>query len=351
MGRVTRAWCGALLLVAAAATGEDRLAVLEFFGRPAGQFCQEAAPAVIQLQGEMEGRALLLEYDYDDFRSGRVDRWWDAYPGGGTVYLPLVMVGSGFRISMGPVDHYFTYRSMLEAELMRPPAAEVEAYSRRMGQVVRVYVRVENTGGATIRPEDDASVWVVLWEDARRGLTDTWVQATAVGSLTAPLEPGAEVTMTLDVTPISAVDWGLVRSLALVEHRPEGGTYDMLQAAVTVPATLGVTPDELTLTASNPSAEVRLEGPHVLTWSVAVGVPWLEVRPTAGSLPATVTVNLLADAVPPGPQEGLLTFDARGDGMSWAASVTVSAEGPADPYAPRRVRGRFGSPGGEVVRP
>lgn len=351
MDRLTRAWCGALLLVAAAAAAEDRLAVLEFFGRPAGQYCQNAAPAMIALQGEMEGRAVLLEYDYDVFRSGRVDRWWDAYPGGGTVYLPLVMVGSGDRWSMGPVDYYSVYRSMVEAELMRPPAAEVEAYSRRMGQVMRVYVRVENTGGEAIRPEDDAAVWVVLWEDARRGLTDTWVQGTAVHSLTSPLEPGSEVTMTVDVTPVSAVDWGLVRSLALVEHRPVGGTYDMLQAAVTVPAAFGVTPDELTLTASNPTAEVRLEGPHVLTWSTSVTVPWLEVRPSAGRLPASVTVNLLADAVPPGPQEGLLTFDASGDGMSWAASVTVNAEGPADPYAPRRVRGRFGSPGGEVERP
>jgi hypothetical protein len=96
---------------------------------------------------------------------------------------------------------------------------------------------------------------------------------------------------------------------------------------------------------------VLLEGPHVLTWFATVDVPWLEVRPSAGSLPASVTVNLVADAVPPGPQATLLTFDASGDGMSWAASVVVSAEGPPDPYAPRRVRGRFGSPGGELRRP
>lgn len=351
MGRLTRAWCGALLLVTAAAAAEDRLAVLEFFGRPHGQYCQDAAPAMIALQGEMEGRALLLEYDYDVFRTGRVDRWWDAFPGGGTVYLPLVMVGSGYRWSMGPVDYYSVYRSMLEAELMRLPAAEVVAYSRRMGQVMRVYVRVENRSGSTLRPEDDASVWVLLWEDARRGLTDAWVQATAVHPLTSPLEPGAEVTFTVDVTPASAVDWGLVRSLALVDHRSEGEKYDMLQAAVSVPAALEVTPGEVTLSASNPTAEVLLEGPHVLTWGTTVTVPWLEVRPSAGHLPASVTVNLVADAVPPGQQTTLLTFDASGDGMSWAASVTVSAEGPADPYAPRRVRGRFGSPGGEVRRP
>ena len=351
MGRLTRAWCGVVLLAAVVAGAEDRLAVLEFFGRPHGQFCQEAAPAMIALQGEMEGRAILLEYDFDVFRTGRVDRWWDAYPGGGTVYLPLVMVGSGYRWSTGPVDYYSVYRSMVEAELMRLPAVHVEAYSRRMGQVMRVYVRVENRGGTTLRPEDAAAVWVLLWEDARRGLTDTWVQATEVRPLSSPLEPGAAVTMTVDASPVTTVDWGLVRSLALVEHRPEGGRYDMLQAAVSLPAALEVTPGELALSAANPTAEVLLEGPHVLTWFATVDVPWLEVRPSAGSLPASVTVNLVADAVPPGPQATLLTFDASGDGMSWAASVTVSAEGPADPYAPRRVRGRFGSPGGEVGRP
>jgi hypothetical protein len=220
-----------------------------------------------------------------------------------------------------------------------------------MGQAMRVYVQVENRSGSTLRPEDDAAVWVLLWEDERRGLTDTWVRATAVQPLTSPLEPGAEVTFTVDVTPAAAVDWGLVRTLALVEHRSEGEKYDMLQAAVSVPAAFEVTPGELTLSVANPTAEVLLEGPHVLTWSTTVTVPWLEVRPSTGRLPASVTVNLVADAVPPGPQETLLTFDASGDGMSWAASVVVSTEGPADPYAPRRVRGRFGAPGGEVRRP
>lgn len=91
---------GALLLalLAGVAGAEERLGVFEFFVRGGGAYCQAAAPGVRKLQTEMEGRAVLLEYAYDTFNQGRVDRWWAAYKGSPSVYLPLVMVGSGLQV-------------------------------------------------------------------------------------------------------------------------------------------------------------------------------------------------------------------------------------------------------------
>jgi hypothetical protein len=54
---------------------------------------------------------------------GRVDRWWAAYTGSSSVYLPLVMVGSGYEVIQGSVAYEREYRRMLNDELARAPGA------------------------------------------------------------------------------------------------------------------------------------------------------------------------------------------------------------------------------------
>jgi len=320
-------WAFTLLLLPAFATAEDRLAVLEFFGRPSGAYCQAAAPAMLTLQGEMEGRALLLEYDYDQFRSGRVDRWWAAHSGGGSVALPIVMVGSGYQISSAPTSYLATYRAMLGAELARPPAAALQAWARPLGNALRVYVRAENRSAAPLSPADSAAFWVLVWEDGRIGLTDTWVRATTSKPLAATLDPGGTTTTIVDVPAFTAVDRTRIRSLVLLEHRPDAGTYDMLQAAVSSTAALVVTPGQVSLGATQPAVEVSLAGPHVLTWTATCDVPWLQITPTSGSLPARATVSLVGGQPPVGAPTGHVRFDATGDGMSFTAESTVATEG------------------------
>jgi len=119
MGKSVRIALAGLLL-AAAGVAEERLAVLEFFGRTTGQYCRDAGPAMIALQQSMAGRAVLLEYHFDYFPTGRVDRFWAAKSS--AMYLPLVMVGSGYRTSDGPADYQSDYQAMLDAELARAPA-------------------------------------------------------------------------------------------------------------------------------------------------------------------------------------------------------------------------------------
>jgi hypothetical protein len=327
------------------APAEDRLAVLEFFGRPGGAYCQAAAPAMIALQAEMAGRALLLEYDYDQFPSGRVGRWWAAYPGGpGSVYLPVVMVGSGFEIASGPVDYLERYRDMLEAELARPAEAAAAAYWRRVGSALRVYVRVENRGDVAVLPEQDPSIWVLVWLEGRVGLSDTWVLAAVQHPLSAPLEPGAATTATVDTAPLGGVDWDLVRSLALLEQRPDGLTrYDMLQASLSLPAALQASPGEVALGPAQPTAAFELAGPHVLDWTATSDRPWLEVNPAVGGLPATVVVALRRGAAPPGPDVARVTFTASGDGLSSTATVTVTVN-QLPGRATRRIQDRLASP-------
>ena len=67
-------------LTTAAVGAEDRLAVLEFFGRTGCSNCQAAGAVISDLQDEYQGRALLLEYDVDYFRYGRQQRYLVADP-------------------------------------------------------------------------------------------------------------------------------------------------------------------------------------------------------------------------------------------------------------------------------
>jgi hypothetical protein len=333
MGRSLRHAAFLVLLGAVGVSAQERLAVLEFFGRPAGQFCSEAGPAMLALQAEMAGRAVLLEYDYDRFWSGRVDRFWAARPS--AMYLPLVMVGSGYRTSTGQVNYVRDYRAMLEAELARTPEATVSAYWRRSGDAARVYVRVTNLRGSALTTAEDTAIWVIAWENGRIGVSDTWVRGTVLKPLTETLAPGATLAATVDTPSLAATHWESISTLALLERRPGGtGVYDMLQAAVAAPAGLSVSPTALAPTIAEPAAEVALAGPYVLTWTAATDVPWLAVSPTAGALPGTATVSLVPSALPAGGGTGQVHFEAVGDGMSVSATVSVAA--PVRVRPPRR---------------
>ncbi len=310
---------------AAAAAAQQRLAVLEFFGRPTGGYCSAAGPTMIRLQSEMEEAAVLLEYDYDQFPSGRLDRFLAARPR--PPYLPLVMVGSGFKISDGLVDFEPEYRAMIEAELARPAEADVSAYWRRVGDRMRVYVRAVNRRDEALTPSEEAAIWVLVWEEGTTlGVSRTWVRATGGVSLSDPLDPGAAATMVVNSPQLTGVNWARLSALAMVERRPGGsGGYDMLQATLAAPPGLDVSPGELVLSRARPTVEVSLAGPHVLSWSATWDVPWLDVTPSGGTVPAAPTIALSSDEWPPQPATGTVRFDAQGDGMTFSATVAVTA--------------------------
>ncbi len=332
MDRTLR-WLLVLLLAGGGARADERLGLFEFFARGSGAYCYAAGPIVTALQEELAGRAVLLEYDYDAFSTGRVDRWWAGFSGPAPVYLPLVMVGSGLSVCQGPVDYGSRYREMLEAELARPPGAVVRAWSLRVGDGLRVWVRATNLTEAEITPAQAASLWVIAWEDSTFGLTRTWVRGTASKMLGEPLPPGGTVTTTVDVPTLAGADWQHLHALVLLEHRPAGGVrYDLLQAALAPAPGLSVSPSSLVLSATRPTAELLVDGPHVLTCSARADVPWLHVEPAIRTVPGKVTVGLVGS--PPAGAAGTVRLDAAGEGLAFSASVAVAVEGPApEPWA------------------
>jgi hypothetical protein len=283
--------CVVTALAATFVAGAERLAVMEFFGRRTCGNCQAASTTLRYLQQEYGNTAVILEYDFDWAYAigGRIDRYLAAEPL--AYYLPLVMVGSGYRTSWGPVNGQVVYPAMLNAELERAPQAAVRAYWRRVGNAVRCYARVTNLADVALTPAESAAVWVIVWQNGRIGLTYTWVLATTRAALPASLAPGATTDLVIDTEAIGGADWAQVSCLALVERQPGGsGKYDALQAAVATEAGLAVTPGVLSLGRDRPQAEVALEGPAALSWTASSDADWVTVSPVGGGAPATVSI-------------------------------------------------------------
>jgi hypothetical protein len=327
-----------LLCNPVAASAAERLAVLEFFGRPTGGFCSAAGPAMTALQDELVGQAVLLEYDYDVFDGSSIlARFWAT--GSQAGYLPLVIVGSGYRVTSGPTQSYYdTYSGMIADELMRPPRATIEAWWRRSGGIVYGYVTLDNTSSSTLRVDESARVWIIVYEEAQLGVSNTWVRAAEAESLTSDVEPGGTVDLEIEAAAFAVANWDRAVVLVLAEDRPGGSPhrFDMAQAAIARPAALEVTPDRLVVSPTAPTRELVVDGPHVLDWSASVNADWLEVDPASGSVPERITVGYRPGLRPPGETTATVTFDAAGDGMSFTTTVEVVAVG-----ATRRPSGRL----------
>jgi hypothetical protein len=309
-------------VVAGSAFADDRLAVFEMFGRKVCGNCNAAGEVVTVLQEELRGQAVLLEYDYDLFPYGRLDRFWAT--GVSAYYLPLMMVGSGYRTSSGVVDFDAVYRGMIDDELARAPRAAVTAYWRRAGNSMRAYVDVRNLGPTDLEVRRDAGIWLIAYENADIGNTGTWVQSTSVWYLPYDLEPGEQLTTVIDTPSVFGVDWARVAGLVMVDDQlPGSDAYDMVQAAEALPAGLSVSPDRLLLSAAGSSASIDLAGPHVLSWSASSDVPWLDLAPDSGSVPASMTLSLRPELRPPTATAGTVTFVATGDDMSFSTTVSV----------------------------
>ena len=322
---------------AALAGAAERFVVLEFFGRPQGAYCSAAGPAMRTLQDELAGGAELLEYDYDGFPYGRVERFWAS--GAQASFLPLVMVGSGYRTSSGHVDYYSEYSGIITADRLRQPEAEVTAFWRRVGSSVRSYVTVRNTRVSRLRVDEQAGVWAVVFERARIGVSDTWVRSTTRHALAADLRSDESVDLVIDASAASVADWSRAAVVVMVEDRPGGGRFDMLQAALAEPAALALDPEEAALSPASRTVNVAIAGPHVLTWTAAADVPWLEVSPSTGDVPGTVTVSYRPELRPAGELTGAVVVDASADGMAFSERLEVELSGQLRHGGGRRVPG------------
>ena len=119
--------------------------------------------------------------------------------------------------------------------------------------------------------------------------------------------------------------------LVLADYQPAGtGAYDMLQAAVALPAAFDATPDTYSFLVdaaapADQSFPVQFNGPDWLTWSATTDVPWLDVTPASGSVAAPPTVSVKAGMLGAGWQEGHVNFTTTGGGPVLSDQILVRA--------------------------
>ena len=191
---------------------------------------------VDQLAEEYAGSPVyFLEYPADNAPSNRYGRWWAAYGGSSSVYLPLIMVDSGNQISNGPVDFYNVYKSMVETALVRPAKAAITAYVLRCGNKIRFFVRLTNHSGTPLSYSlNNATIHAAVWESAQVARTGRYVRASVSTSITSSLADGSSAEFILDTPELTGVDWDKLHTVVLADYRPEGltGAFDTLGAAL-----------------------------------------------------------------------------------------------------------------------
>ena len=283
---------------------------------------------------DAETPVVFLEQNVDSPMGNRIGRWLAAYNSTAPAYLPLVMVDSGHRISSGSQNDFkATYRGLVEAELVRPPQGEIEAYTRGVGSRMRIYARLRNTAGNTLSGSgNDAALHALVWEDRHVGVTNRIVRAAPWVAISPQVAPEGEFTATLETSDLSGVNWNALHTVVVADYLPgPGPAYDMLQAALAEPATLEADPQTITvaLEANTPedrAVPVRLRGPYVLSWTAVADVPWITVTPDGGPISAQPSMSVAPAMLLPGWQQGVVTFSAASeDGMSFAQTVAVRA--------------------------
>lgn len=321
-------------------TTQPRLTVFEGFYNKGCTVCQSAGTAVDQLATQYASQPVVfLEDDLALAKGDRMSRY--AAVGTG-YYYPFMMVNSthgGQSWTEGPhTDFLAKYKSMVDAEMVRPALVEMYVYQRRIGDTVRIYAEVVNTTPVTLSPSAFPA-WVhgIVWEEAKVLDTNRFVRY-ALATPVPGLAPGARGGFTLDSGTLTGVNWDKLHALALTDYHPGGVTgsnYDMMQAAHALPAAFSPSATGLgfTFPGSTPTAEVRFAGPYVLQWTATSNQPWLTVSPTGGPLatPAQITVNPARLVY--GEQEGTVTVTATSpDGMSFSAQIHVNANQTQPPH-------------------
>jgi hypothetical protein len=183
-------------------------------------------------------RAYFLEHDVDK-QGPRRSMWWTARGGASSATTPLIMVDSGFQITEGShADFRRKYKGMIDAALARAAQAEVHAYYERDGTAVRATVEVTNRSGETIGYDNNARVWMLVFEDKEVIHMKRFVRAEASVSIEDDLADGATGSYQVTIERVTGVNWDKTHVLVLVDYRPRAnGPYSLLQAQE---ATFGV---------------------------------------------------------------------------------------------------------------
>jgi hypothetical protein len=206
---------------------------------------------------------------------------------------------------------------MVDTALARPAQTQIQAYWWRTENKVGFYVQVTNLSNVTLSlTTNSATVHAIVYEDAHVQLTNRFVRA-AISTGISNLAPNATATFTLETSDLSDVNWDNLHYIVLVDYRPSGsvGAYDMLQAAVALPAIapFAVRPDTLTFMVdptdtSSISLPVNFQGVDFVNWKAIPSASWLIVSPSTGSITTPAMISVKINNLSTGWQQGNVTY-------------------------------------------
>lgn len=261
---------------------------------------------------------------------------YDAARGSGTNLYPMVIADSGHQYAdraKSGTDYYEYYQGMVDAELLRPPGAEVAAqYTIDSGRYT-VKVNVKNLSGTTLSSSNSATVGLIVYEDAIIGVTSRYAQAVVQQSISTPLANNETREFTLQTADLTGFIFDYLHVIAFVDYRPGGsGAYDMLQAAVaTSGEPLVISPESMLFmidnaSPANQSIPLSISGGEAgLTWEVASKPAWITVTPATGDTGDPVQVTALASSLAPGTVEGTVTLRFHASTGSEDRTIAVKA--------------------------
>jgi hypothetical protein len=207
-------------------------------------------------------------------------------------------------------------------------------------------VQATNLSDGVLGEANGASVHAMVYQDTAGRATHRFVRA-AVAQGIASLLVQETATFVLQTADLTDVGWDQLHCVVAVDCRPGGasGAYDMLQAALALPASesLRVRPETLMFEVRSgdtvgPTASVWVEAVAPLPWSVTSSTTWLSATPSSGTTSEQVTVAVRKDALVSGLQDGVLTFTS-GDGRhSRELNVHVTYAGLMRVYLPLLAR-------------
>jgi len=174
-----------------------------------------------------------LEQHVDRPVGNRIERWWDARSGVSCV-VPLVIVDSGFRVTCGPEDFETVYRGLVDQALANPPAGDVTATYRRVGNGLSVAVKVTNRSGVALGNANFATVNVLVFERVKVVHTNRFVRAAGQTDITTDQPDGRTAYYDVWLNDVPVADWSKATVIVLVDYmaNPASGRFVSLQAAV-----------------------------------------------------------------------------------------------------------------------
>jgi hypothetical protein len=289
---------------------------------------------------------VFIEYPVNAPQS-RDMRFWTAC-GCTSADTPLTWVDSGYKFISGLVEFRPVYQAMVDAALLRPPKAEIQAVWWREtdigGSYVMFYIQVKNLTSDTLSySANGATVHAIAYEDAHVQHTDHFGRdAAETGIWSGDLAPNATGVYRVRMNDFNLIanpydnfidaNWDKLHFIALVDYRPGGsiGRYDMLQATYATPvdSPFKVKPDSITFLvdpadSSIPSKLVHFIGPSFINWTSTSDNAWWTILPFNGSGSTQPAISVAKNDLVPGWQQGNITFTTT-DGY-YSDQVPISA--------------------------